>query len=547
MTRRPTALAAVLLLAPAALAQPDTVPAILAHVREAVGSSHIADHSTGVNVTGHATIAGVAANYSFIFDQFGHYAGRFDGRISLASGFDGARAWTEDLGSERRILDLGDREGAILGGLIITDRWLAPDAPITLSLSPAREPDAEPEDQPAPAATISLGFQLTGGEISGRVEIDRSTWLPKSWSWFGAGQSFKMEFDGTIDSRGLRFPAHIDRTGTSGLSTHIDIEKVSDAPLFFRSPYEPVLSPPTDVRFDPGTPAALKVKKAPSGHLLVHPLVNGKDLGWFIFDTGAGSNLLSTAAAETLCVETFGQVPAVGIGGTTMTTFCRPDSLSLGPVTIDKPLMVVLDLTFLNAAMGRPIGGIIGYPMLHRTVAQIDMETPTIALHEPAAFDGTNLHWRRLIVDGRVPCVEASFEDHTGYFRLDTGAGADTVSFYIPAVERLKLLENRQTTPTFEGGVGGMIVSRRGQLAWFEIGGHRTENVAATFSLRPKPRKDADGREPAGPHGAPGGAFATPYALGNIGGGLVRPFTLVMDYQHGHIAYIERAPSEPRP
>ena len=54
----------------------------------------------------------------------------------------------------------------------------------------------------------------------------------------------------------------------------------------------------------------------------------------------------------------------------------------------DKPLMVVLDLTFLNAAMGRPVAGIIGFPMLHRCVAQIDMETPASVL----AQGGTTLH-----------------------------------------------------------------------------------------------------------------------------------------------------------
>ena len=37
-------------------------------------------------------------------------------------------------------------------------------------------------------------------------------------------------------------------------------------------------------------PAELEVKLTYTGHLLVHPLIDGQDVGWFVFDTGAGGN-----------------------------------------------------------------------------------------------------------------------------------------------------------------------------------------------------------------------------------------------------------------
>jgi hypothetical protein len=184
--------------------------------------------------------------------------------------------------------------------------------------------------------------------------------------------------------------------------------------------------------------------------------------------------------------------------------------------------MVVMDFAFLDAHMGERIAGLIGYGLLHRVVAEIDMQTPAIALHDPATYDGSKTAWSKLAIDGRIACVEGEFEGHQGWFHFDTGAGSSTVQLHAPAVERLKLLEGRETKPTVQGGVGGMIAAQQGTLKYFEVGGHRSENVAATFVTQAK------------------GAFATPYTLGNIGGGLVKPFKLVMDYQHNRIAFVAR-------
>jgi hypothetical protein len=181
----------------------------------------------------------------------------------------------------------------------------------------------------------------------------------------------------------MKFPARVERGGSNGMNMTVTIERASDAPVFFRSPYEPVLSPPDDITFDTAVPAALEIKKAPTGHLLVHPLVDGKDVGWFIFDTGAGANILEKRAAETLQIEQYGEIPAVGVGGVKMSHVCRPETLRVGPATMLKPQMIVMDLAFLDQHMGEKVAGIVGYGILHRTVAKVDMETPAVELHDP--------------------------------------------------------------------------------------------------------------------------------------------------------------------
>lgn len=102
---------------------------------------------------------------------------------------------------------------------------------------------------------------------------------------------------------------------------------------------------------------------------------------------------------------------------------------------------------------------------------------------------------------------------------MDTGANG-SVTFHAPAVERLHLLDNRQTTPANMAGVGGMTEARIGKIAWFELGGHRFEKVEATFST------------------AKSGAFADKYLAGNIGQDLMEPFTVVFDFGGSRVAFL---------
>src|SRR5215831_15741832 len=84
-----------------AMARDDSVDSVLAHVREATGWSQLAGHTQGVQVTGKAVVAGVDGTYTLILDAAGRFVSRAEGTLSHATGFDGKRAWTEDLGGER--------------------------------------------------------------------------------------------------------------------------------------------------------------------------------------------------------------------------------------------------------------------------------------------------------------------------------------------------------------------------------------------------------------------------------------------------------------
>src|SRR5205823_6585432 len=106
-----------------------------------------------------------------------------------------------------------------------------------------------------------------------------------------------------------------------------EVVKASDTP-----PCRFEAKPPPGATFDPTQPAALEVKRAKTGHLLVHPRVHGQDIGWFILDSGAGLSVIDKAAADALGMEAFGHVPAVGVGGTTQARFRKGKEFRLGPL-----------------------------------------------------------------------------------------------------------------------------------------------------------------------------------------------------------------------
>jgi hypothetical protein len=145
----------------------------------------------------------------------------------------------------------------------------------------------------------------------------------------------------------------------------------------------------------------------------------------------------------------------------------------------------------------------------------------------PGDFELEGAEWQDLLLYGNHPCVTCSFErqpgaDESGIFKLDTGAGLDTVTFHGPAVRRLKLLDDRKTTPTQVGGVGGASTAEAGTIGFFQLASHRFERPRVQFST------------------AYDGALSDEYTLGNIGGRFMEPFRIVFDYAKNRIAFLPK-------
>jgi len=274
-------------------------------------------------------------------------------------------------------------------------------------------------------------------------------------------------------------------------------------------------------RFDPREPAQLEVTRARTGHLLVRPRIDGADAGWFIFDTGAGICVISTQRLADFELAHEGGIQAVGVGGGESAQLHRARELALGPIVLAGHPLMSTDLGFLEQHLGHPISGVIGYGLLSRCVAEIDLAAALVALHDPARYELARGSWTELDLEDRIPAVRARFERGEGLFRLDTGASG-TLTFHEPAVQKWKLLELEGLRPTSLGGVGGFLSAQRGTIEWFELGGHRHERVEVALST------------------SGSGVHAQGRVDGNVGGELLRPFVLVLDYPRRRIAFQAR-------
>lgn len=515
-------LPALLLLANATLGEPQaatTLPAdnpsdILARIRTAIGYDALARFPQGLTVSGKTTFLGAPATYELRAVDARHASFSIIGAISRGGTLNGAQIWMTDIGGEVRPAGASERDSILFELSILTYAYLDPKSPFQFELLP----------QQTTAEVIALKLSHPDARLSGTLVVDRATSVPRSFSAHLGSAEVTLTFADFTATQGLLFPRSIQNSADAGEDETIRIDAVTPiaAPADFSMPS----TPKTDAAFDTAIPPEIEVVRSPTGHLLVHPLVNGKDVGWFIFDTGAGNSVLSTPVLQELGLTPFGTVSANGVGGKSAATFSRPATLSLGPVTLKDPLMVNLDLAFLEPFMKRKIAGLIGYNFIARCAARVDMTAATVSLYDPAHFaDDPTINWQPLIIDHRIPHVPARFEDHQGLFALDTGAANSTLTFHFDAVQSLHLLDNRSAQDSKAGGVGGFVKTKKVTLASLELAGSKMKDVPAELATEPR------------------GTFANPYVTGTLGGRILSQFTMLTDYPHNRIAFLRRAPA----
>lgn len=475
---------------------------LLDRAREALG------RPTGVVLAeGRSEALGVEGRYTLAFDGRGRYRTQIKSPLGTSGGFDGKTAWQTDWNGLPRVLELEDLDSELLETWAVTGYWAWATDVVTIT---------EPTDE----GDHALRLSLSGGKLVASAELDPETSRPTRFTMHRPVGDEVVELGDYEMVGGLAVPHQVAITSPNGERVEITMEKVEvgDAgPALFT----PALERPADTEYDAAIPASLEVKRVATGHLLVKPLVNGQDVGWFIFDTGAGASVLSPDAAAKLGIERIGSIAASGVGGTVQSGFYRVDALTIGPVTVHGQALIGLDLSFLKPYFGVDVGGLLGYDLLARCVAEIDMSAAAIALHDPGAYalpEGGM--WQELLLAGRQAVVHAEFEGHDALFRLDTGAAGSSIMFHAPTVERLGLLEGRDTAPTQAAGVGGVVAARTGMLKSFTFAGHEYTSFAAQFATERK------------------GAFADAYTDGNIGGVVLNPFRVVFDYPRRRVAFL---------
>jgi hypothetical protein len=490
---------------------------VLKKIRDAVGYSALAEHPGGLLIEGDTEYDGLHGPFSLLFTPQGQFRQKLQLRREHLTTFDGTRGWAVDWSGTPYVLDLADLEFAQSTIWLRTGRWLAEDGPFSISMG----------DHPADSSEVRLHLRLKHGLRELDVFVDRSTWLPTRMTAHRMGLDEVWEYGDYRSYLGVRLARRVVyRFGKSseGHETGIyEIGSVRPAPATTDDPFKPVLDLPHDTEFRPTEPVRFPLKSVTGGHLFVRPKINGVDVGWFALDTGTGSGLtISPKLAEQLKLPSFGRVLQGGAGKFGSGKLFEGKTLQLGSMTIRNSIYTELPQAFCDAmkrVFDLELVGTCGYDLFSRAVVEIDLKDLTACCHDPAHYALPGGKWEQLRLNHKISCVYVTYEgERQGLFQFDTGAG-NNVLFHAPAVEQLKLLENRKTTSIKVGGVGGTLDARLGQLAWFQVGDRRLEHLTAIFLA---------------PHE---GALDDPYVAGTFGAGILKGMKIVFDYPHQRIAF----------
>lgn len=511
----------------AALLDDDALAALLERARAAHGVAKFAATRKELVLEGRAAIDGMEGARTTRLAADGRFVTATATRLQRRVGFDGRQAWLVDAGGIPRPAWFAEREVVLLQSAVSFGAWCLENGPVVvLAVEP---PEKGAATQPAAgAATYFVRLRARDGELEAKLEVDARTALPtvlhlsaagvdETWIWSGWHEAaaaltlpaaFSIEDDGERD--GWRLDA---------------ARLVDPDPATFALPSER----PHDTTFNAARPARLEGHATRSRHVVVKARLDGADLGWFIFDSGAGATCIDPQAADELRLPVFGETKLGGAGANRLTArFRSSTTITVGPVTIDHPFFVELEMDQLGSALGEKLAGICGYDLLQRVVAVVDMKGGTVDLFDPATFAKDGVTWRDLVLAGNHPHVRGTFEnegEEEGLFRLDTGAGSMSVLFHAPYVQKLGLLQGRETFPfAGTGGVGGASKTRAGRLAWFELGGQTIDDLNVLFC-----QDEA-------------GAFADPWTAGTIGSTVLSRFDLILDYPHGRIGFVAHDP-----
>eukprot|EP00894_Picocystis_sp_ML_P000985 jgi/Pico_ML_1/51502/g2525.t1 len=181
----------------------------------------------------------------------------------------------------------------------------------------------------------------------------------------------------------VRFPKESVHVASAGGTHNFVVESSeyaapnSDA-LLYRIPVVPPVPHGTSYSTDDAW--VVPAWRSASGHVLVKPKIDGKEVGLFILDTGASGFVVEPSTADKLGMTSFGELFVAGVGGK---EYISPPDLD------DK---------------------------------WVDLHLVSGVPHVPAHFAG-------------------AAEDHPQLFMLDSGAGGVGAMFHHRGVEELNLLD----------------------------------------------------------------------------------------------------------
>jgi hypothetical protein len=498
-----------------------TVPQVLVSVREAIGYDKIKKLKRGFAVEEVVDSDNSADTTILMFGRSGEV--RRESKpldTTTFAVFDASELWminrltaSARYGSPAPV-NQKQLEKLVLPWWIQSGWWLDENAPLDIRVLPGESTETR----------VALAIKLKNGSVGSKLFIERATWLPRTLVVEQAKGPYTLELLDYQKALGFLYPHRL-KVNYDKSDKDYRIRSVAElaaADNLFRS-----LPPTGDTIFDNSVPAELRLGQgAPfpdgsKGHpTYVRPLVDGKDVGWFHFDTGADTMMIDNRIADELKMPIIGKGEVVAADGNARKiTIRKGKTFQLGRMTIKDPIYLADDLSNMNAPPGEKRAGFCGYPLLARAIVEVIHGGEGIALYDPSTYRLSKGEWQELSLINYTPSITARLNgNREGLFMLDTGKSGN-VDINSKFSKEQKLMEGRKTVEETVSSSGGDLKNASGSLESFEIAGYKFANPKVSFRIA-------------------GVGYEAEGVAGVVGRVFMKPFTIVFDYPERRVAFI---------
>jgi len=503
----------ILLLALAAPAHAEDSAAVLARAKAVSGS----DQWEGARSwRGDGTFAagGLSGEFHMLVDvQTGRSADSYKlGSVAGADGYDGVHAWSQDPGGEIAALDAPEavRRARSQAWLDAHAYWFPQRIEATIDKVDSRQDHGKKyavvTATPKDGDPVALWFAGDSGLLA-RVDQRQGQ------------DTATTTFDDFRDIAGLRLPFHLvtnmtDATGRTDPRRRTEVRfaqiatNVAVAAADFAMP-----AMAATAHIDDPSGVAKVTFQLVNNHIYVDGRIDGKPAR-LVVDTG-GFNMLTPAGARKFGIAGEGRLSAAGTGeNRTDLEIGHAQSVSVGAVTLDAPVFYITDLGRLAAVEGVEFDGLVGYELFRRFDVQIDYAGAQLTIAEPARFvvptGATQLPFE---LDDHQPIVAGTLDGRPIRISIDTGSRS-SLTLHSPFVKKNALLARygANVESVTGWGVGGAQRGYPARLGTLQLGDLQIDGIAADLYAGNK------------------GSFANPDIDGNMGGGVLRRFTVAFDY-----------------
>jgi hypothetical protein len=348
------------------------------------------------------------------------------------------------------------------------------------------------------------------------VWFDGATHLPVKAIQTGGPLITSMTMADFRPVQGLMIPYRVDISTNMGNSNSFTATSVEANPPGGTSHFAAPKSSAHDFSIANGAKQATVPIQISEDHVYLDVMLNGKGPFHFLLDTG-GANVIDPAVSKTLGVASDGSAQVGGVGSASATSgFATIKTLQVGDALIRDQVFLVLPITKgAGMANGTPVDGLIGYEVLSRFVTTFDYGNRQVVFYLPGSYispPGATVV--PFVHDSTQPQFACRIDDEPTTCALDTGARASIALFTPFTKAHPKVVPTKLSAPGVDGfGLGGPAIGRLGRVRTLSFGGLTLHDLVGDYSTQTE------------------GGLAMPFIGGNVGGGVIKRFTMTLDYR----------------